>query len=203
MFPPVIRSRSLRLRAMACTRTRTSPGPGTGSGTSSSCSASSGGPYWWVRQARMVAGTESGAVCWSLVIGAAPGLRGGRTIAAVGSRRRGTRPGCRPLQTGARMAIERLDRDRLIAESIELAGSDDFGAPTWQEGLDILLDDFQQEARLTDLGVEVAAGAVTDYLTARLGITAFRAANPEVAEGRVDHPIFIVGQPRTGTTILY
>ncbi|WP_426574420.1 sulfotransferase family protein [Aquihabitans sp. McL0605] len=101
------------------------------------------------------------------------------------------------------MGNERFDRDRLAAEAIELAGSDDFGAPTWQEGLDVLLDGLANEAQLSDLGVEVAAMGVTDYLTTRLGITAYRAAHPEVAEGPVDHPIFIVGQPRTGTTILY
>lgn len=101
------------------------------------------------------------------------------------------------------MGNERLDRDRLVDEAIAQAGSDDFGEATWQEGLDILLDSFTNEARLTDLGVEIAAMGVGDYLSSRLGVTAFRTAHPEVADGRVDHPIFIVGQPRTGTTILY
>jgi hypothetical protein len=101
------------------------------------------------------------------------------------------------------MGNERFDRDRLVAESIALAGSDDFGEPSWQEGLDVLLDGYANEARLSDIGVEIAATGVVDYLTTRLGITAWRAEHPEVAEGGIDHPIFIVGQPRTGTTILY
>ncbi len=101
------------------------------------------------------------------------------------------------------MAGERLHRDRLVAEAIERAGSDDFGDPTWQEGLDILLDSLVTEARLHELGVEVAATGIVDQLVARLGIVAHRTAHPEVAAGTVDHPIFIVGQPRTGTTILF
>ena len=90
-----------------------------------------------------------------------------------------------------------------MAEAIALAGTDDFGEPSWQEGLDALLDGLQNEARLHELGVEIAAGGVVEYLATRAGITAWRAEHPEVATGTVDHPIFIVGQPRTGTTILY
>jgi hypothetical protein len=98
---------------------------------------------------------------------------------------------------------DRFDRDRLVAEAVAIAGSDDLGEPTWQEGLDVLLDGFIREARLHELGVEIAAGGVVDYLANRATITAWRAAHPPVAEGTIEHPIFIVGQPRTGTTILH
>lgn len=37
----------------------------------------------------------------------------------------------------------------------------------------------------------------------RLGVIAWRKQHPEVAEQKITAPIFIVGQPRTGTTILY
>lgn len=99
---------------------------------------------------------------------------------------------------------DRFDRERLIEEAIALAGGeDDFGEPSWQEGLDLLLDSFGHEARLHELGVEIAAGDVTGYLATRLGINAWRRDHPEIAGGRIDRPIIIVGQPRTGTTILY
>lgn len=101
------------------------------------------------------------------------------------------------------MAHERFDRDRLLAEAVAIAGSDDLGEDTWQEGLDVLLDGFANEAQLHELGVEIAAGGVVEYLANRAGITAWRADHPEIAEGTIEHPIFIVGQPRTGTTILY
>ena len=101
------------------------------------------------------------------------------------------------------MSNDRFNRDRLVGEAIAQAGTDDFGEPTWQEGLDILLDGLQSEARLHELGVEIAAGDVVNQLATRLGITAWRGENPEIAQVGVTQPIVIVGQPRTGTTILH
>ena len=53
------------------------------------------------------------------------------------------------------------------------------------------------------MGVEVAASDLRSYLETRLTLTGWRRDHPEVADGTVDRPIVIVGQPRTGTTILY
>lgn len=101
------------------------------------------------------------------------------------------------------MTSDRFVRDRLVEEAIALTGADDFGEPTWQEGLDRLLDGFQSEARLHEVGVEVAATDLLSHLTSRLGIVAWRRDHPEVADTGIHRPIVIVGQPRTGTTILY
>ncbi len=101
------------------------------------------------------------------------------------------------------MTSERLHTDRLVAEAIEVAGSDDLGEPSWQDGLERLLDGLRNEARLNELGVEIAATEVVTYLANRIGITQWRSDHPEVGRGRIDQPIFIVGQPRTGTTILH
>ncbi len=98
---------------------------------------------------------------------------------------------------------ERLDRDRLLEEAVAAAGADDLGEDTWQEGLDRVLDGLVHEARLHELGTEIAADDVRGYLVNRLAVTAWRRAHPEVADGAVERPIVIVGQPRTGTTILY
>jgi hypothetical protein len=101
------------------------------------------------------------------------------------------------------MAGYTFDRDQLVATAMADTGLDDFGEPTWQEGLDRLLDDFVQEGRLHELGVEIARGEVLDYLRVRLGITDLRKAEPAIAESPIARPIVIVGQPRTGTTILH
>jgi len=58
-------------------------------------------------------------------------------------------------------------------------------------------------ARLNELGRTVAEADVVGYLTARLRILEWRRSHPEVAAGAVTRPIVIIGQPRTGTTILY
>lgn len=102
------------------------------------------------------------------------------------------------------MTTIRFDADALIAEAIATAGGlDDFGEVGWREGLDRLLDDLAVGARLNDVGVEVVRAEVRSYLDRRLRIVDHRNVHPEIAAGRIERPIVIVGQPRTGTTILY
>ena len=97
----------------------------------------------------------------------------------------------------------RFDRDRLIEEAVRRTGEDDFGEAGWLEALDVLLPSLVDEARLNDVGVEVAAGDMASYLDVRLNLTAWRRDHPGEMTGRIERPIVIVGQPRTGTTILF
>ena len=102
------------------------------------------------------------------------------------------------------MSAERFQPDHLVEQACELAGSDDFGDDdTWRDGLARLCDGLVSEARLNDLGVEIAVLDVIRPLTGRLQIVKWRKENPAVAAQPVTRPIFIVGQPRTGTTILF
>ncbi|MCV7445621.1 sulfotransferase [Mycobacterium paraense] len=98
---------------------------------------------------------------------------------------------------------ERFAPERLIATACEEAGSDDFGADGWQPGLQRLTDGLVHEARLSPIGIEIAHLDVMRALKNRLGVIAWRKEKPEIAAKPVTAPIFIVGQPRTGTTILY
>ena len=82
-------------------------------------------------------------------------------------------------------------------------GLGELGEPTWREGLDRLLDDLDGSARLNDVGRSIVETEVTAYLGNRMEILAWRTAHPEVADGAVTRPVVIIGQPRTGTTILY
>jgi hypothetical protein len=105
-------------------------------------------------------------------------------------------------------AADRFDQAALIEQACEWAGSDDFGAEfdeneTWRNGLSLLCAGLVDEARLNDLGVEIAALDVVRALKNRLQVVDWRMAHPEIAEEKIQRPIFIVGQPRTGTTILF
>ncbi len=93
--------------------------------------------------------------------------------------------------------------DEFLAAAMASTGFDDMGEPTWRDGLDRLLDDLSGPARLNDLGRSIVETEITAYLGNRLEILAWRSAHPEVADGAITRPIVIVGQPRTGTTILY
>jgi Sulfotransferase family len=102
------------------------------------------------------------------------------------------------------VTAERLAPDRLVEQAREMAGSDDFGADdSWRDGLALLCDGLASEARLSDLGVEIAVLDIVRALTSRLHVTKWRNENPAVAAEEITRPIFIVGQPRTGTTILF
>jgi hypothetical protein len=102
------------------------------------------------------------------------------------------------------MSANRFDPDTLIAQACEAAGSDDFGEPDgWRENLTLLCDGLVNEAHLSDLGVEIAVVDLIGPLTNRLHITRLRNERADIAAAPVERPIFIVGQPRTGTTILF
>jgi Sulfotransferase family len=96
-----------------------------------------------------------------------------------------------------------LDADQLVERATEATGLDDFGEPTWREGLEHLIPALREEARLNELGEQIAIGGLVELLTNRLTITDWRSKHPEVADGDVVPPIVIVGQARTGTTILF
>jgi hypothetical protein len=98
---------------------------------------------------------------------------------------------------------EALDVDALVDAAAAAAGTGDFGEPTWREGLDRLVDALNDEGRLHELGAAIAGGEIVTYLANRAAVTRWRAEHPAVAEERVTAPVVIVGQPRTGTTILY
>jgi hypothetical protein len=98
---------------------------------------------------------------------------------------------------------ERFSPERLVATACAEAGSDDFGGDGWQPGLERIADGLVNDARLSGIGVEVAHLDVIRALKNRLDVIAWRKQHPEIAEKPITQPIFIVGQPRTGTTILF
>ncbi len=93
--------------------------------------------------------------------------------------------------------------DQLIGRAVETAGVDDFGEDSWQEGLTLLVDGLSGEADLNDVGEAMAEAELLAYLVNRLQILDWRRDHPGIAGVAITRPIFIVGQPRTGTTILY
>lgn len=97
----------------------------------------------------------------------------------------------------------RLDADILLAQAKEATGFDDLGEDTWQEGLDRLIASFNEEARLTELGRMIAAGEILLHFSNRLCVTEEHRKHPENAKGEITRPLVVIGQPRTGTTILY
>jgi hypothetical protein len=97
---------------------------------------------------------------------------------------------------------ERLDLERNVEAAVAATGLSDFGADSWQEGAERVIDDLQGPAELHDIGVEVAIGDLQGYLQNRLRIVEHGTRHPEVDQPIV-RPLVVVGQPRTGTSILF
>ncbi len=96
-----------------------------------------------------------------------------------------------------------LDAERLVALALDATGLDDFGEPTWKPGLERFVDALRTDAHLHELGEQIVAGEIVEYLSTRLGLTDWRNRHAEIADADVTPPIVIVGQARTGTTILH
>jgi hypothetical protein len=101
------------------------------------------------------------------------------------------------------MGAPELEAEPLLAQARAATGLDDFGEDAWREGFERLLAGLREEARLSEIGRAVAAADVVSLLSNRLGVVDWRRRHPEVARVDVAPPIVIVGQGRTGTTILH
>lgn len=93
--------------------------------------------------------------------------------------------------------------DELVQAAIDATGLDDFGEPTWREGMELYVESLAETAQLNEVGVGVARDGVVGDLSTRLQLIGWRKDHPAVAEQEVVAPIVIVGLPRTGTSILH
>jgi len=70
-------------------------------------------------------------------------------------------------------------------------------------GLEVLLRSMRDEAALSTLGAFITRGEMERMVGQRLQLDDWHARHPEIGEQPIRRPIFIVGQGRTGTTILH
>ena len=94
-----------------------------------------------------------------------------------------------------------LELDDLVRAAIGLAKSDDFGGDDWKEPLYLLLEGYLSSANLTELGRVIARRLVIGMLTNRLRVA--RKFQTSTSLPNVEKPVFILGLPRTGSTLLH
>jgi hypothetical protein len=123
-------------------------------------------------------------------------------------------PAARPLglrvlnRTGAALRaaglpLVRLDAAALLARARRRTRLEDFGDDRFRAPLARLVRALDDEAQLTLLGRLVAREELVRLLANRLQVTDVHRRHPEIAGGPVERPLFILGLPRTGTTILH
>src|SRR6266496_2201836 len=82
-------------------------------------------------------------------------------------------------------------------------GLDDFGGGDFFEGISRLVDSCQREAQLNLIGRIVLRADLIRILCSRLFIQRDRKAYPSIARQEIREPLFIVGLPRSRTTLLH
>ena len=95
------------------------------------------------------------------------------------------------------------DVERLVAHAQEQTQLSDLGDDDWRDGLERLLDALVDEARLSEIGHAVVDNDLVGYLVRRLRLVHWRKEHPDVASSEITAPIVVIGQARTGTTILH
>lgn len=100
-------------------------------------------------------------------------------------------------------SIVSLDPELLLEKSRRLTGLHDFGDSSFVIPLEILLDSFENDAKLNVIGRVTVRREMMRLLCNRLCMQRDRQAYPAIAEERIRQPIFITGLPRSGTTFLH
>ena len=109
---------------------------------------------------------------------------------------------------GSALRILGVERPRLeLGTLIDLArrrtGHRDLGDWPIEEPLGRLLDAYRREAHLTTLGRITVRELIVSLLETLLHMEAERQRAPGISDEEIRSPVFIIGLPRTGTTLLH
>jgi hypothetical protein len=96
-----------------------------------------------------------------------------------------------------------LSIEQLHAEAIAATGLKDFGDDSYRPALQVLLDSYDASAELGDLGRYSVWAMLLNCLRGRLLAQQGIKENKDNLQAEISKPLFIVGLPRTGTTILH
>jgi hypothetical protein len=98
--------------------------------------------------------------------------------------------------------VSELVVDELVAEACGLAGLDEFGSDGFREGLSVYCASASSEARLNEFGAIAIRSNIVGSLVNRLRIVDWSQRHPDVADERIEAPVFVIGMFRAGTTFL-
>ena len=96
-----------------------------------------------------------------------------------------------------------LDPDELIDRARSSSGLEDFGEGDWRQHFTVLVHALENESRLHLAGRILARTELLRSLRNRLQLTDLWRRRPEILTDDVHLPVFIVGSPRSGTSILH
>jgi len=111
--------------------------------------------------------------------------------------------GCGALLDKTRIPRPPVLTPDLIETAMRRCGLSDFGSGDFLEALARLLESCQREARLNLIGRIALRADLLRILCSRLFLERDRQFYPGIARQEIREPLFIVGLPRSGTTLLH
>lgn len=96
-----------------------------------------------------------------------------------------------------------LSTESLMNAASQKTGLSDWGGNDFREGLYTILDALENQANLTLIGRFIVRTNFIVLLSNRLKMEADFKRHPEILEKPIRRPLYIIGLPRTGTTLLY
>ncbi len=104
---------------------------------------------------------------------------------------------------GGAQNLVSLDASSLLQAAMRATGLEDFGEGEWRTHFEVLIGALEQESNLHLVGRNVVRTELILALGNRLGLADLWKQQPEILEQPIEAPVFIVGSPRSGTSILH
>ncbi len=103
----------------------------------------------------------------------------------------------------ARLPLVSFTEDKLMAQAKSATGLHDWGDQSFRLALRMLLESLNTDARLNLIGKLGIHQELIRLLSLRLCMQEDFKQHPEIAQIPISRPLFVVGLPRTGTTLLH
>ncbi|MET1756673.1 sulfotransferase [Novosphingobium sp. RD2P27] len=103
------------------------------------------------------------------------------------------------------MAQQHLHADAIVENAVRSVGMATFDSESFREGLAVLIEDVNagiDKGWYIDSGVAQIEKDCLHYLTNRLKVADYLRQNSELETRKIERPVFVMGVPRTGTTLL-
>ena len=108
------------------------------------------------------------------------------------------------IDSSAEPHLRPFSADDILGEAaLRSSGLSDLGEGPFEEPLALFLDSAETEGDLNDLGRLIARERALLHTVNRLNYVEDRKRNPGIADEKIVAPVFIIGFPRTGSTILH
>jgi hypothetical protein len=99
--------------------------------------------------------------------------------------------------------MQKIDAAKLVAQAKQFVGSDDLGERIYEPAIEAFTSALDAEGRPEAFHVARLEFQLQHFLLTRAKAAAFFREHPEARKLELKAPVFIVGMPRTGTTLLH